>query len=125
MLLLLPIFLVLLLGFLELSLIVIVEERLAAASGQGARAASQGGTVADIQAAVTASLGSGNLQANTVLTVMDPNGLTTSPELDAAGVPLTVTLTASAGTVIPDLLRFIGFSIANQPLIGQTVMRKE
>jgi hypothetical protein len=27
--------------------------------------------------------------------------------------------------VVPDLLRFIGVSIAGQSLVGQTVMRKE
>ncbi len=125
MLILLPIFLVLLLGFVEICMIVIAEERLAAASYQGARVASQGGTSADITAVVNTSLGQGTLQANVAVTISDPNGPITDPEDDLSGVPLTVTLQASATTIVPDLLRFIGFSISNQVLVGQTVMRKE
>jgi len=125
MLLLLPVFLMLLLGFIELSMIVVVEERLAAASGQGARAASQGGTIADIQTAVNNSLGVGTVQTNVTLTVMDPNGATMHPESDASGVPLTVVLDVNATTVVPDLLSFVGYSISSQVLVGQTTMRKE
>jgi Flp pilus assembly protein TadG len=122
---LLPIFLVLFLGFIELSLIVISEERLAAASGQGARVASQGGTSSDIAVAVTNSLGQGALQTNVTVTILDPTGPITNPETDASGVPLTVLLQVNAIDVVPDLLRLIGFSISSQVLVGQTVMRKE
>jgi Flp pilus assembly protein TadG len=116
---------VLLLGFIELSMIVVVEERLAAASGQGARAASQGGTIADIQTAVDNSLGVGALQTNATLTVQDPTVVTMHPENDASGATLTVILSVNASTVIPDLLSFVGFSISSQVLVGQTTMRKE
>jgi Flp pilus assembly protein TadG len=122
---LLPVFLVLLLGFIEISLIVIVEQRLAAASFQGARVASQGGTAADVVAAVDTSLGPGTLQSNITVTISDPNGPTTHPQSDASGVPLTVLVQVDATAVIPDLLRFIGYSLSSQVLAGQTTMRKE
>jgi hypothetical protein len=42
-----------------------------------------------------------------------------------SGSPVAVMVSASAKSLVPDFLRFIGVSIANRCLIGQTVMRKE
>ena len=56
-----PVFLVLLFGFVELSTVVVLEERLSAASVGGPRS-SQGGSVSDIDIAVNNSLGPGTLK---------------------------------------------------------------
>jgi Flp pilus assembly protein TadG len=121
MLLVMPVFLALLLGFVEFSSIVVVEERLAAASGQGARVASQGGTTTDVLTAVNNSLGTGSIQMNLMTPVITPADPTTA----TSGEPVTVQLQVSAAAVVPDLLRYIGYSISDQVLVGQTTMRKE
>lgn len=121
LLLLLPIFLVILLGFVQLSTIVVVEERLAAASEQGARAASQGGSVMDVETAVRDSLGPGTIRDNLKPLILNPP----DPVAAFTGAPLTVRVEVNAKDVIPDYLNFIGFSLANHVLVGQTVMRKE
>lgn len=121
LLLLLPIFVVILLGFVQITTIVVVEERLAAASEQGARAASQGGSVMDIDAAVRASLGPGKIRDNIKPVILDPADPVAAP----SGTPLKVRVEVEASKVIPDYLRFIGFSLASHTLVGQTVMRKE
>ena len=121
MLIILPVFLVILLGFVELTMLVIVEERLAAASSQGARVAAQGGTTADVAIAVNNSLGAGSVRTNLNAIIYSP----TDPMNALPGDPVTVRLEVEAREVIPDLLRFIGYSISKQMLVGQTVMRKE
>ena len=121
MLLILPVFVVLLLGFVELSMIVVVEERLSMASGQGARVAAQGGDTSDVLKAVKDSLGPGTVRENLKPIIYEPSDPTTA----ASGTPVKVRLEVEAKKTVPDLLRFIGFSISNQMLVGQTVMRKE
>jgi Flp pilus assembly protein TadG len=122
MLLLLPVFLALLLGFVEFSTIVVMEERLEAASAQGARVASQGGSVSDVQTAVFDSLGPGPLQNNLMMPITI---IPSDPTSAVSGAPVTVRLEVTANLVVPDLLRYIGYSISNQVLVGQSVMRKE
>ncbi|MCE9534489.1 MAG: pilus assembly protein [Planctomycetes bacterium] len=121
MLIILPVFLVILLGFVELTMLVIVEERLAAASYQGARVASQGGSTTDVETAVHHSLGPGSVSTYLNDIIYTPTVLATAN----SGDEITVRLEIEAKRVIPDLLRFIGYSISNQILVAQTVMRKE
>jgi Flp pilus assembly protein TadG len=132
MLLVLPVFLVLLLAFVELTSIVLVEERLAAASIQGARVASQGGTLADVQAAVDNYFGPGTLKDNYVLNLTQNTTATASaisetidPTLVSSGQPVRVIVKVEAGKVVPDLLRLVGFELSDHVLVGQTVLRKE
>jgi hypothetical protein len=132
MLLVLPVFLVLLLGFVELSTIVMVEERLAAASAQGARVASQGGATSDVTTAIENYFGPGKITDNYTLNitqnVTDPPSLIVSqvnPITISSGSPIRVIVKIEASKVVPDLLRIIGFGLSGQILVGQTVMRKE
>ena len=116
-----PVFLVMLLGFVELSMIVLVEERLAAASAQGARVASQGGSYTDIEAAVNTYLGPGPIAENLKPLKYTPLNPTTAN----SGDPVTVRVEVEGSKVVPDLLRFIGFGLSGQILVGQTTLRKE
>ena len=129
MLLILPVFLALLVGFVEFSSIVVVEERLEAASAQGARVASQGGSVTDVYTAVNYSLGPGGLQDNRTITITNPAAADPTAAIDPtmvdSGTPIMVRVEVTANLVVPDLLRFIGYSLSNQALVGQSVMRKE
>jgi len=132
MLLVMPVFLVLLLGFMELTSIVLVEERLAAASAQGARVASQGGTVADVQAAIDNYFGPGKIKDNYTLNITQNTtnpasavSETIDPTLVSSGQPIRVIVKVEAGKVVPDMLRMIGFGLSGQILVGQTVNRKE
>lgn len=119
-----PVFLVMLLGFVELSMIVLVEERLAAASNVGARVASQGGSTTDIKAAVDNYLGVGTPIQSSLQYKYDPVPFD-PPSAYFSGTQLTVRLEVEACKVVPDLLRFVGFSLSGQILVGQTVVRKE
>jgi Flp pilus assembly protein TadG len=117
LLLLLPIILALILGMVEYSMILSIDQQLAVASRQGARVAAQGGSAAEVEAAARTVLGTGNV---------GQSALVTSQLTDVSGDPVAVTVAvADAASVVPDLLRFVGFSIKDQPLTGLTMMRKE
>jgi Flp pilus assembly protein TadG len=115
--LLLPIVLAIVLGMIEYSLMLSTDQQLAVASRQGARVAAQGGTSVEVEASARLALGTGNLANRAVVT---------SLLSDVSGTPVTVAVSVpDAATVIPNMLRFVGFSIKNQPLTGSTVMLRE
>ncbi|HWY87414.1 MAG TPA: TadE/TadG family type IV pilus assembly protein [Gemmataceae bacterium] len=117
LLLLLPIILGLILGMVEYSMILSIDQQLAVASRQGARVAAQGGSAAEVEAAARLVLGSGNVGLS---------ALVTSQLTDVSGDPVSVSVTvADAASVVPNMLNFLGFSIKDQPLAGLTIMRKE
>jgi Flp pilus assembly protein TadG len=116
-LLLLPIVLALILGMVEYSMLLAVDQQLTVASREGARAAAQGGSASEVEAAARLILGVGNVGHYSVVT---------SQLTDVPGDPVSVQVAiADAATVVPDLLRFVGFSIKNKPLTGLTTMRRE
>jgi Flp pilus assembly protein TadG len=117
LLLLLPIILALILGMVEYSMILSIDQQLAVASRQGARVAAQGGSAAEVEAAARLVLGTSNVALNTEVTsqLSDVSG-------DTVAVRVAV---ADAASVVPDVLRFVGFTIKDQPLAGLTVMRRE
>ncbi len=117
----LPVVLALLLAMIEFSTLLVARQQLLAASREGARVAAQGGTADDVAAAVRLFLGAGPLGNATVDAVLA--GADGQPVPSGGAVAVTVRLpTAQA---VPDLLAFIGFSIQNETLVTQTVMRKE
>jgi len=85
--------------------------------------AAAGGNLDDVKAAVKASLliGEQNLVDIQAVLTDPPNSAQPVPP----GSPVAVMVSAPARALVPDYLRFIGISIANRCLIGQTVMRKE
>jgi Flp pilus assembly protein TadG len=117
LLLLLPIVLAVLIAMVEYSMILSIDQQLAVASREGARVAAQGGTTVEVEAAARLVLGTGSVGQNTVVT---------SQLTDVSGNPVTVQVViADASTVVPNMLRFVGFSINGTPLAGTTVMRRE
>jgi Flp pilus assembly protein TadG len=117
----LPILLTLLVGMFEFSALLVARQQLVAASREGARVAALGGDATAVQQAVQQYLGTGNLagaQVQAVLTDSSGNPV-------ASGDPVTVAVQIPATQAVPDMLRFVGFSMQNVTLTAQTVMRKE
>ena len=57
---------------------------------------------------------------------MGTNAVVASQLTDISGDPVNVAVTvADAATVVPNLLRFVGYSIKDKPLAGSTMMRRE
>jgi hypothetical protein len=123
LLLILPLMMAIFFGTVEYGLLLAAEARLVNASREGARVAAAGGNLDDVKAAVKATLLKGEQN------LVDIQALLTDPPNSTQPVPpggrVAVMVNASAKTLVPDFLRFIGFSIANRCLSGQTVMRKE
>jgi Flp pilus assembly protein TadG len=117
----LPIVLAVLLGMIEFSMLLVARQQILVASREGARVAALGGTADDVDKAVHQFLGTGSLAgAQVQAQLTDQSG---QPVPSGGAVAVTVSLpTAQA---VPDLLRFIGFSLGNDVLTVQTVMRKE
>src|SRR5438874_1261778 len=91
LLLLLPILLGMVLGMVEYSLVLSVDQQLAVAGREGARVGSQGGSASEVEAAARIVLGHGKLGKNAVVL---------SQLTDVSGNPVTVEVkVASAATV--------------------------
>ena len=117
----LPILLTFFFGMIEFSMLLIVRQQLLTASREGARVAAIGGTTDDVQQATQLFLGTGSLSQATVTSVLtDANGFPLH-----TGDPVLVSVSIPATAAVPDLLAFIGFSISNENLVAQSVMRKE
>jgi Flp pilus assembly protein TadG len=120
MLLVLPVVLTVVLAMVEYGLMMSAQEHLLAASREGGRVAALGGTPQDVTNAVQRHLGAGPLsQAEIDMTLTDSSG---NPV--PSGEPVTVWVSLPATAAVPNLLRFIGFDIAQETLVARTVMRK-
>jgi hypothetical protein len=116
-LLLLPIILALVLGMVEYSMILAIDQQLAVASREGARVGAQGGSASEVEAAARLVLGAGSVGHHSVVI---------SQLTDISGDPVSVRVAIpDAASVVPNLLRFVGFSIKDKPLAGLSVMRRE
>jgi Flp pilus assembly protein TadG len=121
MLVLLPVFITLLLAVVQISLMLAVSHQLAAASREGARVAAQGGDEQEIDDAVRRSLGNGRLSQATIDKVLtDDKGRPLH-----SGEPVVVMVSIPAADAVPDLLRFIGWTLDDETFRGRTIMRKE
>jgi hypothetical protein len=118
----LPLLLALVLVTVQFGMAIIARQQVEAACREGARVAAQGGSRHDVEAAVRRILGSsGRLSAARVdATLTDGNG-----DPLPSGEPVRVTVLVPAGMVAPDMAPFLGFSLANQVIAAQVVMRKE
>jgi Flp pilus assembly protein TadG len=117
----LPILMALLLSTIEFSMFGLARQQVVAASREGARAAALGGSAQDVQQAAQMFLGNGALANATVLAgITDAQGMPVP-----SGQPVQVTVSIPANQAVPDLLRFIGFSIQSETITAQTVMRQE
>lgn len=117
----LPLILAFLFGMIEFSMLLLSRQQLLTASREGARVAALGGSVNDVVQATQTFLGTGSLaQANIDVIITDANG---NPI--PTGGPVAVTLSLPANQATPDLLSFIGLSLGQEPIVAQTVLRKE
>jgi Flp pilus assembly protein TadG len=117
----LPILMAILLGTIEFSMFGLARQQIVAASREGARVAALGGSAPDVQQVTRQFLGNGRLANATVQAdITDVLGNPTP-----SGQPVRVTVSIPANQAVPDLLAFIGFSIKNETIAAQTVMRKE
>jgi Flp pilus assembly protein TadG len=117
----LPILMSILLGTIEFSLFGLARQQVVAASREGARTAALGGNSQEVQQAVQQYLGNGALANATVQASLTDALGNPIP----SGQPVQVTVSLPANQAVPDLLAFIGFSIKNETIAAQTVMRKE
>ena len=118
-----PLMLAIFFGTVEYALLLAAEARLYNASREGARVAAAGGNLDDVKAAAKTQL------LLTEQTIVQIDAFITDPPASSnpvlPGGQVAVMVSAPAGMLVPDYLRFIGISICNKCLIGQTVMRKE
>jgi hypothetical protein len=121
LLLLMPVLTGILLAIVEIGMLEFADQQLTAASREGARVAAQGGDEDDVELAVRRYLGRGRLgDVHVDVDFKDRHGRPLP-----SGEPIEVRLSLPANHAVPDLLRFVGFSIKDKKLIGRTVMRKE
>jgi len=117
----LPVLLIVMLATVEFSLWLTAQQQVTLASREGARTAAQGGSINDVQQTVQLVLGPNWASAAQVLATLNDSDGNPLP----SGAPVTVLVTLPVGTVVPDLLVLAGFSIRNEIIASQTVMRKE
>ena len=121
----LPILLLLVLAMVQFSMTLHARQQLVAASREGCRIAALGGTLSEVEQTVRRTLGTGKL-ADADIELTDEKG---TPIL--AGTPVfsgdsvAVWLRLPTIHVVPDLLRFMGYSIKNDELVARTLMRRE
>lgn len=113
----LPLLMFILLALVEYTFFLTAETRLAAASREGARVASMGGSTTAVNSAIEAILGATLLaKSTTTVTITYPN--TTSN----TGDPVTVTITVAATDLVPNYLKGVGFDLTSKTLTGKTTM---
>lgn len=120
-----PILFALLLAMIQLGMTQYARQQLLAASREGCRVAALGGDQVDVEAMAKKCLGTGKLgESEVVLT--DEGG---APIPGGSAVPsgdlIMVWVRIPHAYVVPDLLRFIGYSHKTDELVGRTAMRRE
>ncbi len=121
LLLILPLLLAFILASVQFGTTLAVEQRLAAATREGARVAATGGDRHAVVAAVERVLGPAIAHHAEICTVLTDAQHQPLP----CGEPVQVIVKVRACKVVPDLLRIIGYSIRNETLASSTIMRKE
>lgn len=121
----LPILLLLVLAMVQFSLTLHARQQLVAASREGCRIAALGGDVGEVERMVRRTLGSGKL-ADADVELTDETGAAIPAGMSVpSGDSVSVWLRLPTAHVVPDLLRFMGYSIKNDELVARTVMRRE
>lgn len=125
LLLILPLLLVIILAAVQFSLTLHARQQLVAASREGCRIAALGGDLGEVEKMVRKVLGDGRLgEADVELT--DETGAPVPSGLAVpSGEAVAVWLRLPTAYAVPDLLRFVGYSIRKDELVARTVMRRE
>jgi hypothetical protein len=118
LLLVLPLLLGILLAMIEFSLILSARQQVTVAAREGVRVAALGGSEDDVRNLLGRVLGDRNWQFD--VTMMDGNGAPLEP-----GDPMEIVVNVPTRDFVPDLLRFLGFSVQNTTITSRAVMLKE
>ncbi|MFO0813768.1 MAG: TadE/TadG family type IV pilus assembly protein [Gemmatales bacterium] len=125
LLLILPIILLLILAMVQFSLTLHARQQLVAASREGCRIAALGGNLTEVERTIKRTLGNGRL-ADADIEVTDESGAVISEgQTVPSGESIAVWLRLPTAHVVPDLLRFIGYTIKDDELVARTLMRRE
>ncbi|HMP17952.1 MAG TPA: TadE/TadG family type IV pilus assembly protein [Gemmatales bacterium] len=117
----LPILLLLTLAMVQFSLTLHARQQLVAASREGCRVAALGGDLGEVERTV----GQGRL-AEADIEITDEQGSTIpSGQAVPSGEAVAVWLRLPTAHAVPDLLRFMGYSIRDDELVARTLMRRE
>jgi len=116
----LPILLIGFLALLEISLLLVGEAKLAAASREGARVAAMGGNDGDVLGAVSNVLGP-NLSTQVDLTKLVTYPLSTWN----TGDPVQVAVCVQGNALAPNFLAGLGFDLSKKTICSQTTMTIE
>lgn len=150
-LLILPIVVLLSVAMIQFALTLLADQKLLLAAYNGATAARHGGTEADIAIAVDKALPTAAYKTNRVIKVyrvnppLIPNGFPqdeliatisptnvvtlANPLVTTAGqptlTPIKVAVEIQADKVVPNMLDYVGYDLANYTLLGAVVLPKE
>jgi Flp pilus assembly protein TadG len=117
----LPILLIILFGFVELSLLLMGMQRVQAASSAACRVATLPATDADLQQQAMREAAAGALGKAGMVETFQMN----SDIGPNAGDPVAVEISVPMAAAAPDLLRVIGFSLQGRQLVVRTQMSKQ
>lgn len=120
-----PLLIMLLAGMIQLSMTLHARQQLVAACREGARVAALGGDATDVERAVHRSLGDGRLGESSVLLTTEEDQPLASARQVPPGEPVAVWVRLPTARAVPDLLRFIGYSIRDDEIVARTIMRRE
>jgi Flp pilus assembly protein TadG len=119
----LPLFLVMLMGAVQFSMLLNARQQLLAASREGARVAAQGGTFEEVAETVRRVVGTtGRLASAEVRVCRVTEGVA---GVDNNRQRVEVTVAAPAAIVAPNWLGWVGINFAGRNLIAATVMNVE
>ncbi len=120
-----PILLVLLLAMVEFSLILHARQQLLSASREACRVAALGGSAEAVQSEAKRCLGEGRLGDADVELTDEWGQPLPGGQAVPSGSAVMVWVRLPTWHAVPDLLRFIGYSIKDDEIVGRTVMRRE
>jgi Flp pilus assembly protein TadG len=121
LLLVLPLLLLILLGMVQFSLLLTVQQEVLLASREGARVAALGGNQADVEFAARLVLGQGTLSQATITAVLTDDSGIPLPSGGAVAVVVSVPTQAA----VPNFVGWAGIKISGETITGRTVLRKE
>jgi hypothetical protein len=120
-----PVLLVLVLAAVEFGLLLQARQQLLAASREGCRVAAVGGSPQDVEDLTRRVLGSGRLGAAEIQITLEDGTPLPAGQRVPTGEAVAVWVRLPARYAVPDLLRFIGYSLRDDEIVGRTVMRCE
>lgn len=121
----LPILLIVVLTAVQFSLTLHARQQLVAASREGCRVAALGGDLGEVEQTIRRTLGSGRL-ADADIELTDETGKPIQTgTIISTGDLVAVWVRLPTIHVVPDLLRFMGYSIQKDEMVARTVMRRE